>query len=290
MLIRFLCVFFCAVGFVCAQDLNCAVKINASQINSSDPKVFSSLENALTLFLNGTQWSNRNTPEKINCQITILLQQQQGNFFAGKMQVQASRPVYHTDYQTSFLNFQDNDIQFQYVANDILQYNENFLSSNLVALLSYYAYLIIGLEAASFAPDTAAVYFQKMMQITDLAQQNHWSGWQVSARNNGRYAFANALLDATNKNFHTLYYNYHIQGIDLLADAPEQARQNIANALINFANNTPVNYQNAFLVQSFFDAKTTEIKNIFATLPDASKKALKRALKKIQPNRNWDDF
>ena len=290
MWIRFFLIIFLTVFFVRAQDLNCVVEINATQINSSDPTVFNNLQNALQTFLNGQHWTSRSSDAKIDCKITLFLEQQQGNFFSGRMRVQANRPVYHTDYQSPLINFQDNDVQFHYVANDILQYNENFLSSNLVALCAYYAYFFIGLDAASFSPDAGLPYFQKMLQITDLAQQNNFHGWEVSTRNNGRYAYVNALVDTGNKSFRELYYYYHRLAIDLLADKPEQAQSNIVTAFNDFVTKTSVNYQNAFLIQTFFDAKTAEIKSIFSRSSYRFKKSLKNTLNKIQPNRDWNDF
>ena len=39
-----------------AQELNCAVSINATQIQTSDAGIFKDMENAIEQFMNGRKW------------------------------------------------------------------------------------------------------------------------------------------------------------------------------------------------------------------------------------------
>ena len=43
---------------VYAQELNCTVEINTDKINGTDKAVFSTLQTAITEYMNNTQWGN----------------------------------------------------------------------------------------------------------------------------------------------------------------------------------------------------------------------------------------
>src|SRR5687767_2274132 len=91
-----------------AQELNCSVTINATQIQTSDRGIFKDMENSIEQFMNGRKWTNDNykTHEKINCNflVTITKMPSIGSFTAS-VQVRSSRPVYNTSYSSLMFNF-----------------------------------------------------------------------------------------------------------------------------------------------------------------------------------------
>src|SRR5690349_24771497 len=106
-------------GRLDAQELTARVTINASQVSSqTDKKVFQTLQNAMTTFLNNRKWSNETfkTNEKIICNFLVIVTQAVGsNVYKASLTVQAARPVYNTSYETPLINFQDEDFAFKYV-------------------------------------------------------------------------------------------------------------------------------------------------------------------------------
>ncbi|MCK5637867.1 MAG: DUF4835 family protein, partial [Flavobacteriaceae bacterium] len=136
-----------------SQELNCVVNINSSEIGISNKQVFVTMQDAIFEYMNNTKWTNigYKEHEKINCTITInIIDNPAVNQYKGSLQLQVSRPVYNSTYKTSILNFNDNDISFKYEEYQPLVYNENNFDSNLVSLLTFYAYTILGFEADSF--------------------------------------------------------------------------------------------------------------------------------------------
>ena len=58
---------------ISAQELICNIRVNANQIQTSDKKIFNSLQSDLYEFVNNTKWTNTNfqSEERIECSILI---------------------------------------------------------------------------------------------------------------------------------------------------------------------------------------------------------------------------
>ena len=91
-----------------AQELNCAVSINATQIQTSDAGIFKDMENAIEQFMNGRKWTNDTykTHEKIVCNFLITITKMPAiGSFSASVQVQSARPVYNSTYTSLLFNF-----------------------------------------------------------------------------------------------------------------------------------------------------------------------------------------
>jgi len=67
-----------------AQELNCTLTINSDNISGSNKQVYTTLETSLNEFMNQTRWTNYNykLQERVNCNITITVLEQNGNAFS----------------------------------------------------------------------------------------------------------------------------------------------------------------------------------------------------------------
>src|SRR5687768_5643608 len=169
-----------------AQELNCSVSINASQIQTSDAGLFKDLENSIEQLMNGRKWTNDTykNHEKIvsNILITITKMPSIGNFSAS-VQVQSARPVFNSSYTSLLFNFADREWEFEYIESMPLEYNDNTFTSNLTSMLAYYAYLMIGLDYDSFSDLGGTPYFQRAQSVVNNAQQSALPGWQALGSN-----------------------------------------------------------------------------------------------------------
>ena len=138
-----------------AQELNAKVTINHSQIQGTDASVFEEIEQNLTQFINEKQWTSlqfqKNERIQCNFNITVTKYDNSSNVFTCKAVIQANRPVYGSSYTTTLYNNTDNDFNFEYAQFQQLQFNEEQIDNQLMALVGYYAYLIIGINLDSFA-------------------------------------------------------------------------------------------------------------------------------------------
>ncbi|MGB8703965.1 MAG: DUF4835 family protein, partial [Gillisia sp.] len=65
----FFIVAFFSVFLLNAQELNCDVQLNAEKTGESNLAIFKNLKQAVSEFMNQTNWTNRNfkEEERINC-------------------------------------------------------------------------------------------------------------------------------------------------------------------------------------------------------------------------------
>lgn len=275
-----------------AQELNATITVNADQVSQTNQQIFQTLERSLNDFVSKTKWTNRvyKENEQVNGQMFITITEYESDRFKGNIQIQSSRPVFNTSYETPVFNYKDNQFSFQYIEFQPLVFNENVFESNLVAVVAYYAYIMLGLDADTFALEGGNDLFRKAQNIVTQAQGTNFSGWNQST-DRSRFELVDNLLSNTYKEYRVAMYNYHRKGMDILGDNNSTGKQVIAGTMKLFE--TMIKRRpNAFLVSTFFDAKSDEIQNIFSDGPKVDIVKLKETLNRIAPlySSTWNDI
>ncbi len=261
-----------------AQDVNCKTIILDNQIQLSDKRIFRSLEQAISEFVNNTKWTSDKiqTNEKIELTIQFIPSKydQQGNFMEGNAQIICQRPVYGSSYTTNTLNIIDEDWKFNYVEFQRMEYNENNFTNNLISLISFYVNYAIGLDYDSFSPLGGTPYFNKALNIANQAQSSDGSsGWKPFQRNlRARYNLIDNALNPRFEPVRQAYYSYHRNGLDQMHKDPETARKAIFASLELVQKVFKIAPNTAMLIV-FFEAKSDELVNIYkgATPTEKSK-------------------
>ena len=269
-----------------SQELNCVVFINHAEIGVSNKKLFETMQNDIFEFMNNTKWTNATykTHERIDCSITInILEATSATSFKGSLQLQISRPVYNSTYTTSILNFNDNDISFTYQEFQPLVYNETAFESNLVSLLTFYAYTILGYQADTFGYKGGENFFKLAENVMIVAQQGGGIGWNRVDGNYTRFQLNENLLSPVYEQYRRAMYEYHILGLDRMVDDTRGAKEAILKSITglqNLYNDRP----NTFLIRVFMDTKSDEIVDIFSDGPRIDTSRLKEVLSNIYPS------
>ena len=270
-------------GFAHSQELNCTVTINTQKLSNANQQVFKTLETSISEFINQTSWTNQvfKQNEKINCSMYITLSSNNSDQFTGTIQVQSSRLVYNSTYATPVLNFNDKDFNFRYTEFENLIFNPAEFESNLVSVISFYSYMILGMDADSFVPKGGDSYFDIAQNISNIAQQSGYKGWSQSDGNQSRYFFVTDMVSPTYTEIRQSSFMYH-SGLDLMSTDLKVAKEKIKMSLINIGKLNAVK-PNAFLTRVFFDAKSDEIASIFSGGPSISITDLTDVLNRASP-------
>ena len=249
-----------------AQELFCNIQVNASQIQTSDRKVFQTLQTAIYEFVNNTKWTSASikNEERIECTFLINIKEKVSNDeFKASIQIQSTRPIYGTSYKSTMLNYLDNNFRFRYLEYQSLEFNENTHLSNLTSVLAYYVYIVLGLDFDTFSEYGGAPYFIKAQSIVNNAQNAREIGWKAFESDKNRYWLVHDLLDTRYEEIHNCYYRYHRVGMDILSEKTDDARYEITEALEELRGIYRDN-PSAFILKIFFDAKADEITKIYS--------------------------
>ena len=289
---RFIVAFLiCFVGYgAVAQELNCQVSVVPNpnlDVTTTEQEIFKELERTVFELMNNTAWTKElfEIEEKINCNIVININSIPGqNKFEGSMQIQSTRPVLNSTYNSTVFNFLDEDLQFSFQRNAILNYAPNEFRDNLTSVLAFYAFMIIGYDFDTFSMEGGSAYFNMAQDIVVLAQNAGGSGWRSNERGRkNRYWLVDNQLQQLFKPLRECFYDYHRLGLDKLYDDKNTGRENVYNALQKL---TPVNNARPASVNvlNFLQAKLKEIQNLYVDADMKDKNNIVNLLKRLDPS------
>ncbi len=274
----------------CAQELSASVSINTQQIEASFRSRFETLRTDLEEFINGQQWTSaqfaRN--ERIQCTFALTINEiASTDVYKASITVQARRPVYNASYQTILLNWRDDDITLPYQEGQNLNYNEFSLDNELISVVAYYSYLVLALDFESFSPAGGENFLRKCESIVSQMQTSDSKGWKAFDSKTNRHALISALLEQGQQGYRTLWYTYHRQGLDAMAQAVDKGRKQISDALPllkEVRSSDPMTP----LLSLFVNAKQDELKNIYSKVSRQEQKTISDLLSDLFPTYRWE--
>jgi hypothetical protein len=266
-----------------AQQLNCVVTVNAQKLPNSSQSVFKTLQTSLNEFVNKTDWTTQvlKQNERISCSMLITIDSNTADDFTATLQVQSSRPVYNSSFSTPVVNINDKNFVFKYTEFENLQYDPNSFNSNLISVISFYANYIIGMDADTFVSESGNTYLETAQTITNVAQQGGYKGWSQSDGKQSRYFLITDLLSQTFSEVRQSNFSYH-SSLDSMTGDLKSAKEKIKTSLLNFSK-INASKPNAYLTQTFFDAKADEIVSIFSGGPSLDITDLVDNLNRVSP-------
>jgi hypothetical protein len=249
-----------------AQDLNARITVLAPKIQTTNKRIFQSLETAMKDFLNGHKWlaESLQPQERLDCNFVLnITQWDGGSKFTGELQVQSSRPVFGSNYNTTLLSVNDKDFEFSYTEGQTIDYTDQSFQSNLGSVMAFYAYVIAGMDNDSFARLSGTNYYALAQTVMTNAQGSSYKGWKAFDSNTNRYWLIENLNNKEYEPLRAFLYDYHRNGLDVMADNATKGRKAISAMLPTLAQ---VNRQRlgAMLPVVFFAAKADELVALYA--------------------------
>ena len=250
-----------------AQELEARVTINHTQVEISETGVFDKLQQTITDFLNNHKWTEIpfRENEKIQCNfnLTVNTYSPTDNTFSCTLLMNSSRPVYGSTYNTVAYSVNDKEFTFEFQEFDQLEYQANQVDNNLVALLAYYAYMIIGMDLDTMALKGGTDCFQIAEDIATAGESLGYPGWKAFSDSGNRFGLLNDYTNEALEPLREFNYIYHRQGLDRMAEAPDSARAVIAENLdmLRQANAAKTMTK---VAQLFTEYKREELVSIFA--------------------------
>jgi hypothetical protein len=256
--------FLISCSIACAQDLNARVQVVSPKIQSTNKRIFQSLETAMKDFFNGRKWSaDAILPqERIECNFVLNITTWDGSSnFSGELTVQSSRPIYNATYTSTLINILDKDIDFTYTEGQTIDYTDQNYQSNLSSIMAFYAYIIVGMDYDTFSRFGGSPYFASAQNVVTNAQTGGSKGWKAFDGNINRYWLSENLNNKLYAGLRSFEYDYHRNGLDVMTDNQAKGRKVIIGLLPTLSQ---VDRQRlgAMFPLVFFTAKSDEIISI----------------------------
>lgn len=256
------------------QELMANVTIDATQLPDIQSSTITDMKQTISRFLNDRKWSTDEflTEERIRCNFSIMLTNGAPGSprYQATLQVQATRPVYGTTYESITINFFDKNFNFDLNVGEPINYNDNMFTSNLSAMLAFYANIILAVDYDSFGKLGGQVFVEKALNIANVSVEAG-GGWATSGDPNNRYALVYNLNSQLMLPFRNQNYIYHRQVLDTYLKDPAAARLKVIEMFKVIKEvNKLVPY--SILIRTFFLSKRDELINIFRDSQDAELK------------------
>ena len=251
---------------VSAQELNARVQVLAPTVPNIDKRNLDVLQKNIREFLNNNKWSNETyaAQEKIECNFVITISEWDGNSaYKAEAQIQSSRPVYGSSYNTTLLNLNDKDFDFNYTEGQSLDFSDQNYISNLSSLLGFYAYTIIGLDKDSFSSLGGTFVHKKALTLLNNAQVSGNKGWKAFDGLRNRYWLNENLLNKGFEELRVFIYDYHFNGLDKLQDNPAKGVKKMITLLGGLKQMDKQKLGSIF-PNFYFASKADEVVNLFS--------------------------
>jgi hypothetical protein len=267
-----------------SQELNCTVNVIAQQTGNENNVVFKTLEKQLMEFINNTKWTEKSfgLEERINCSMVINVREYNNDLFSASLQVSSSRPIFNSSYSSPVYNYNDKEFNFQYLEFQNLVYNPIQFESNLISVLAFHVYMILGMDADSFELNGGDKYFKQAQTIANYSQQLNGQGWKLEDGLQSRFALIDNLVSPTFKEMRSAMYKYHIEGLDVMNQNTKTAKSQITSVLGELQK-VHRKRPNSYLMRVFFDAKSDEIMDILSGGPSINITESMDILNRIAP-------
>ena len=280
----------CTMGFnsLQAQELQCDVRVSSNKVQGSDKTIYQNLQTSLYEFINNTKFTEINfkQAEMIECSMLVDVTSREGNYFTAEINLALRRPVYKSSYSTPMFNYVDRKFYFEYTDGQALDFNPSSYISNITSTIGFYVYLFLGLDFDSFSPNGGDPFFAIAETIANAAPQEAGTenGWSSTGRQN-RYAIISDINNATYKPLRQFLYDYHRQGLDVMAEKPDVGREAILNAIAQLQNVYERNSMCYFL-QLLIESKRDEIIQIFSQGDMKIRTEASNIMKAIDPSQS----
>ncbi|MCK6604006.1 MAG: DUF4835 family protein [Ignavibacteriaceae bacterium] len=266
-----------------AQEIDATVTVNYEKLPIDRREILVNFASVVEDYLDKTKFTNANWDfPKIKCNFSIFFLSAVDEInYTAQVVVSSQREIYKSTKISPMFLVNDNSWSFTYEKNQAFYFDLNYFNS-LSSFLDYYAFMIIGFEEESWKRDGGTEWFQKALDIVNLAAPTRFSsGWESGSGSYSRRDFVSNILSEKFRPFREAAYDYQY-GVDYYEKNKEKGIEKIVGFVKALdAVKSKFDIKSVY-VKAFFDAKSGEILD---RLRDYEDKSIFKILKSIDPQR-----
>jgi hypothetical protein len=191
------------------------------------------------------------------------------NRYSARVFIGSQRPIYRSNKGTLLLRLFDDKWDFTYNPGQAFRHNETQFDA-LLSFLDFYACLIIGYDADTYAELGGTQYIQRASDIAARGGSENSTGWAKTGTSYSRQQVVEDLLNSKYASIRRAYFIYHFHGLDMLETSQNRALDNMLYAIDLIGKAQKAENTALLLARVFFEAKYQEIADRFADYPDRS--------------------
>jgi hypothetical protein len=264
-------------------DVLASISVSSRSVEGTDRAIYDAMQKALNDMVNGRSWTpyqlKQNERFRIRLAISITERRSDTEFDA-EINVAMSRVIFNTNYESPILNFVDKKVHFYFNQFEPLEFIESTYTNNLVSVMAYYIYYGLGLQFDTFQASGGQDFFSRASDVVRNAQSSRELGWNSQDGDKSRFWLTEYIMSPTYRGLRTFMYQYHRQGLDVMADNLENGRTFIMRA-IEELKKVYEERPGMYVTQMILDAKRDEIVNIFRGASDNEKRKVIDIMKQI---------
>ena len=254
-----------------AQELDATVELNITALPEEQRIVWESFKADLEAYLNSHRWTTNFSGERVRCSFQINIVGANGDVYNAQMFVSSTRPLYESSELTTMARFFDEKVEFPYTRG--LEFQHGMNQRALESVIDFYVYVILGLDFDSYKKQEGTQLFQQAHQIAVIGQSAQARGWEKNFSSTGQFsrlAYIEDVLNANNRAYRDLMWQYNYKVLDLQNTDPNEARANLAiviDSMITLKRSSSFFARSPF-IRTFFEAKYPELSDLARFYPD----------------------
>jgi hypothetical protein len=254
-----------------AQEFECDVTVDMHQLSERFRENLQDFERNLEEYINSYRWSGNDWDnDKISCSMSIVFVTSDENFrYQANVFWGTQRKIYKSPKNSIEARIADDKWQFVFTRNQRLDHNE-FRFDEVASFVDFYMYLLLGVDFDTYEKLSGTKYYRKAMNISTMTTGTSSNGWEATSGGNyNRVQLVNELLNSAYAPLRNAIYEYHYNGLDLLAEKPREAKATILSSLEAIAKLRKKLNTRSYSIKFFFDTKYLEIADTFLPSNDA---------------------
>ena len=256
-----------------AQEIDARVNVNADQINPASRQDVDGFADELERYIDNTKWTELEWEgEKIPMNLSVVLTGGGEGYYTAKLVVGSQRVLHKSGNLSPMMKILDEHWAFRYVRNQPIQRDPTGYDE-LSGLIDFYVYIALGLDLDSYGYLTGDAMYQMARDIANRAQlRSDSKGWTTQATQGSysRFGMLRELSELRYNPIRKFIYDYHYNGLDLIATNRAAALDSVASHLTKLAYVKDNLVEQSTLIRILNDTKYIEYSELFIRYHDPS--------------------
>lgn len=257
--------------YVLAQEVEATVTVNADQLPSSIRDEVAGFADDFKRYVDEMRWTEYEWDgERVKMNFNVIFTKYEGGALYAKLLAGSQRTIEKSTGSSPMMKVLDDQWAFPYSRNQPFQRDYNRYDE-LTGLIDFYVYVGLGLDLDSYNPLGGAAMHSRAREIAQRAQAKSSGGpWSTQVQS-GAYSRVGLIRELTDIRYNPVrrfIYDYHFNGLDLLANNRIAALDSINNhltTLVKVKNNL---VEGSTLLRVLSDAKYVELSELFVGYGD----------------------